>query len=100
MKQKEFLFLLGSMLIIIIAWVVFNIYHNYTTSTLDSNENLTIIPIEGKFDQDTINQVKNRKRVDVSLDLIKNLTASPSPTITPIPTIIASPSPILSPVPR
>lgn len=96
MKQKEYLLLLGSILIIIIIWVLFNIYHNYTTSTIDPSENLTIIPIEGTFDRNTINQAKNRKRVDVSLDSVKTLTASPSPKISPTPTIIASPSPTLT----
>lgn len=99
MKQKEYLLLLGSILIIIIIWVIFNIYHNYTTSTIDPNENLIIIPIEGTFDQNTINQVKNRKRVEASLDSIINLTASPSPKISPTPTIVASPSSTLSPSP-
>lgn len=99
MKQKEYLLLLGSVLVIIIVWVIFNIYHNYTTPTIDPSENLTIVSIEGTFDQNTINQIKNRKRVDVSLDSIKNLVATPSPTISVTPTITASPSPTLSPIP-
>lgn len=99
MKQKEYLLILGSILIIIIIWVAFNIYHNYTSSTVDSNESITIIPIQGTFDQNMVSQIKNRKRVDAPLDSIKNLVASPSPTISPTPTIIASRSPNLSPIP-
>lgn len=100
MKQKEYLLLSISILIIIVLWVIFNILHNYTTSAIDPNENLIVIPIEGSFDQGTINQIRNRKKVDVSLEAInQTLIASPSPSPSPIPQEIASPSSQLSPIP-
>ena len=99
MKQKEYLILFASVLIVIIMWVIFNIYHNYTTNSVSDNENYVVVPIDNTFDQNTINQIKNRKRVEASLDSIETPSASPSPTIAPTPTIIASPSPSLSPSP-
>lgn len=99
MKHKEYLIILISLLLIAVLWVGFNIYHNYTTSNIDPNDNMTVIPINKSFDQDTINQIKNRKRVDVKLDSIKNAPATPSPTITITPTVTASSSPTISPTP-
>ena len=101
MKQKEYLLLFISVFIIIVFWVIFNIYHNHTSSTIDPNLETTVIPIEGKFDQDAINQIKNRKRVDASLDSTQITIASPSPSLSPTPTPqnTASPSSTLTPTP-
>lgn len=97
MKHKDYLLILSSILLITVLWVGFNIYHSYTTSNIGSGEIITVAPIDKSFDQNEINQIKNRKRIDVALDSIKNIPATPSPTITLTPTITASISPTVSP---
>lgn len=60
MKQGEILFFLGSICIIVFAWIAFTVLHNSLTSTISQETIQTIIPIDGKFDTDTITAVKQR----------------------------------------
>lgn len=64
MKQKELLIILASLFLLTFLWVIFNIYHNYVTSTIKSPLDIQIIPIEGKFDRSTIAKIRERQRVD------------------------------------
>ncbi len=86
MKQKEYLVLFVSALLLIILWVIFNIYHNYTTSTIDFNQEEIVIPIEGDFDMDAVNQIRTRKQVEAPLES-EISSPSPSPNPSPSPTI-------------
>ncbi len=62
MKHKDIILLLASALLLVIAWVVFNIYHNSVTSTTpEALEKET--PMNPNFDEKTINKLKERGRV-------------------------------------
>jgi hypothetical protein len=95
MKHKEILLLLSSVLIIIIAWAGFSIYHNLATSTTPENLEKVASPIKPLFDEQTINKLKERKLVS-PLNEFDRPTPTPTPTI-PIPTPTFSPTPIASP---
>ena len=70
MKQKDFLIILVPAFILTILWVVFSIYHNYVTSTIKDPLTFQTIPIDGKFDKLTIENIKNRQRVDPLYELL------------------------------
>lgn len=63
MKQKDFLIVLVSLFILTILWVVFSLYHNYVTSTIEDPLSYQIAAIEGNFDTDTLSEILERKRV-------------------------------------
>jgi hypothetical protein len=85
MKQKDLLILLVPMFLITILWVVFNIYHNYVTSTITDPLTLQIVPIDGKFNRTSLESIKDRKRLEplfiapVTED--ENTSPTPSPGI-------------------
>lgn len=94
MKQKDFLMILVPLFILTILWVVFNIYHNYVTSTIKDPLSIQITPIEGKFDTNTINKIKDRKRVNPLYEIEVNISGAPTPEIS---SESAEPSPTITP---
>lgn len=86
MKNKDILLLLISIFIIIVAWIIFNIYHSAATSTISKTLNINILPISPNFDTKTIDKLKTRKAVSPIYSLsnknfIQNSNASPSSNI-------------------
>lgn len=63
MKQKDLLILLTSAFLLVIAWIIFSIYHNSITSTIPKNLNIQIVPISPDFDSKTIEKLKERKNI-------------------------------------
>lgn len=86
MKQKDALFLLIPVTLLVIAWIAFNIYHNSVTSTISDTLNTNILPITPNFDTKTFSNLKERERVDPLFQIQKAET--PTPTPTPSPTLI------------
>lgn len=80
MKQKDFLTILVPLFILTILWVIFNIYHNHVTSTIEDPLNLQIIPIEGKFDTQTVNKIKERQRIEPNFNSVIDTDLSPTPS--------------------
>lgn len=72
-------------LIFVILWVIFSIYHNFVSSTIPETVKVQINPINPSFDTKTIDQIKNREKIDV-IEEIKPILATPSSKITPQPT--------------
>jgi len=68
--------------IIIITWIAFGVYHNYITSTIESDAKILISPISGKFDVETLEKVVARKKIDADLSARKQ-EATATPTIVP-----------------
>jgi hypothetical protein len=90
MRQKrDFYFLLGASLILVILWVIFSIYHNLNASTISRPVEADINPIEATFKEDVITNLKNRQKITP----LFTVESSPSPS----PSISASPTPIPSP---
>lgn len=77
MKKRELVTILGSLLVLTILWVVFTIYHNLTTSTIKDPLTIQIIPISGKFDTKTLDDLK--KRDQINPDYQAKANPSPSP---------------------
>lgn len=61
--QKDLALLTLSMFIIVFLWVGSNIYDAYVTSTIDEVLQTQIIPIDGKFNKNTIERLKTRNKV-------------------------------------
>jgi hypothetical protein len=84
--HRDILFILISSFIVVIAWIGFNIYHIYITSTISEDVQAQLSPIDGTFDTNTINSLKSRTRVNPEFDA--QSTASPSaPTTAPTPSL-------------
>lgn len=83
MKQKDLLILLISAFLLVIAWIIFNIYHNSITSTIPQNLNIQIIPINPDFDSKTITKLKGRKNVQPEYRIKNQIQPQPQVTITP-----------------
>lgn len=97
MKQKDILFLLIPVALLVAAWIGFNIFHNLATSTISSTLNTNILPITPNFDIKTISNLKQREKVVPLFQLQKIETPTPSPL--PIPTASPTPTPTLIPTP-
>ncbi len=85
MKQRHLALILVPAFILTILWVIFNVYHNYVSSTITDPLTYQIIPIEGKFDGKTIEEVRQRKRVNPLNEIIvvdDSGTPSPAPEST------------------
>lgn len=72
-KQKNIAILLGLILVFTIIWVGSSVYHSFINSTIEIPLAESIIPIEGNFDNKTIEQIKARKRVNASGDITNTL---------------------------
>lgn len=105
LKKREIIFILGSTLIVVIAWVAFSIYHNFVTSTIPDALSITIAPIGKSFDIVTIENLKSRQRItpisqsDILLQQQATQQATLQPTVQPTPTIQATQSALASPTP-
>jgi len=102
MKQKEIALLVGSTFIIVLAWIIFNIYHSANTSTIPDAVAIQVAPINPNFDIDTVQELKKRNKIDPALSFEKVadesfVTPTPIPTVEPFNTIIpVSPTPLFS----
>jgi len=90
--QRDILFLSLSLFILVTVWVAFNLYHAWVTSTISSDLQIQIIPIEPNFDTDTLHTLESRKKI-VPLFSSPTEQASESATISPIPTPSLAPQP-------
>ena len=81
--QRELSIILVPALILTILWVIFNVYHNYATSTIQEPLTSQIIPIEGSFDKETIERTKSRINVDPLKEniVLESLSPTPNPNL-------------------
>ncbi len=98
MKQNEILFFLGSVCIVIFAWIAFSVLHNSLTSTISGNINQIISPIQSTFDSKVIDAM-NKRTVVLPLNTIQPpsqteiiVTSAPTPTPSPTPGSLTSES--------
>lgn len=95
MKQRDFLFLLISVSILAIIWIIFNIIHSVTTSTVNKTVLQQIAPLEPKFNTFVIDKLKERQTIQSSQELPPvSPTIELSPTSTP--SLSQTPTPIES----
>jgi hypothetical protein len=98
--QKDILFILISSFIVVVAWIGFNIYHIWATSTVSQNLQLELTPISPEFDQQTMQQLKTRENIQPLFENPKN--SGPNTNITPTPAQLHGtiPTPIISGIPQ
>ena len=89
MKYKDIIILLVSAFFLVVAWIIFNIYHNSVVSTAPEDLKKEIVPINPTFDQSTIDKLKSRAKISPIYDL-----APPSPT--PASVSVGSPSALVA----
>ncbi|MCL6096790.1 MAG: hypothetical protein M1444_03895 [Patescibacteria group bacterium] len=78
MKQKDILTLLIPSFILIVAWIIFSIYHSSATSTIPPAVDIQISPIKPIFDMDAVSKLKQRQKVIPIYE--RGPAVSPSPT--------------------
>lgn len=77
--QKDILFLAISSFIVVVAWIGFNLYHIYVTSTVSEDVQIQLTPISPVFDQLTMQQLKTREDIKPIFDSPK-FAVSPTPS--------------------
>lgn len=80
MKQRDLAIILVPIFILTIFWVIFNVYHSYVNSTIKFPVLEQIVPIQGTFDTNTIEQIKTRTRVNPTDEIITEISGTPTPT--------------------
>jgi hypothetical protein len=88
MKQKDILFIFISSFVVVAAWVGFNLYHKWVTTTISPDLQIQINPIESSFDRDTIEKIKSRNRISPENELGGtgiSPTTRPTPSSSPTP---------------
>ncbi|HEX8965831.1 MAG TPA: hypothetical protein VF820_05365 [Patescibacteria group bacterium] len=99
MKKNDVIFLLGSSVLLVFAWIVFNIIHQSVSSTITETIASDIRPIQSTFDTKTIEDLK--ARVVISPDYsIGSSTSSNSAIPTTIPTPTFAPAPLATTTPQ
>ena len=102
-KQKDILFIVISSFIVVAAWIGFNLYHIYVTSTVSDDLQLALTPINPDFDKQTLQHLKSRKNINPLFQSpISSSAATPTPE--PLPTITTpttepSPQPLVAGTP-
>jgi len=79
MKQKDILIFIIPASILVLAWIIFNIYHNSVTSTIPERLNIQILPIKPSFDMLSVNKLKQRKTVNPVYQIQTQVSPSPTP---------------------
>lgn len=98
MKRIDFFLILIGGTILVIAWIVFSIIHNYQTSTLSNGVITQTIPITPNFNTSILQKLEQRLMVSPDFNLTKisatqagilpTPTPTPTPALTPLPTIV------------
>ena len=79
MKQRDIITLLIPSFILILAWIIFSIYHSSVSSTITSTVGVQISPIKPVFDVETISKLKQRQRVTPIYEIQATQTPTPAP---------------------
>ncbi len=82
MKHKDILLLLIPSFVLIVAWIVFSIYHSSVTSTITETVTKEILPISPIFDQDAIDAVKQKGKVAPVYEAKTKIIIEETPTPT------------------
>jgi hypothetical protein len=89
-KQHDILFILVSSFIVVAAWIAFNIYHIYITSTISQEIQAQLTPISPVFDNATIQKLQKRESIVPQFSIP---VSSPSPSPTPLIPLPSAPPP-------
>lgn len=73
MKQKDLIFIFGSLFFLVLGWIILSIYHNFATSTIPENISTEITAISATFDTNTIKRLKERIKISPLYELNASL---------------------------
>ncbi len=76
--QKDILFIFASSFVVTAAWIGFNLYHTWVTSTISPDLQLKILPIDPNFDMTTLESLKTRRQVPPTYEIAGG--SEPTPT--------------------
>lgn len=74
---KNVLYLAIFTFIVILSWIAFGVYHNHTASTITNDAQILITPIEPQFDNETIENIRQRNIIQANLELLRVDTVEP-----------------------
>ncbi|OGH43066.1 MAG: hypothetical protein A3B53_03065 [Candidatus Levybacteria bacterium RIFCSPLOWO2_01_FULL_42_15] len=75
MKQKDILFIFGSTCVMVLAWILFSVYHNAVSSTIPKDLQIKIESIAPDFDTLSIKNLKQRQKITPSFETPQAETA-------------------------
>ena len=78
MKQRDIITLLVPSFFLIVAWIIFSIYHNSVASTIPAIDT-QILPINATFDLNAISKLKQRQSVTPIYEQAPQVSPSPTP---------------------
>ncbi|MCL5433166.1 MAG: hypothetical protein M1524_03600 [Patescibacteria group bacterium] len=94
MKRREIIILLVSSVVVVLFWIIFNVYHNAVTSTIPETISVQISTISPNFDTKTIDMLKKRQQITPVFEFKKGLSENSSATnssaiitLTPTPSV-------------
>lgn len=89
MKKDTIILLLSSFTLLVVVWVIGNIYNASATSTISEDLSAKSMPIDPTFNPDVLTNIRNREQITVS-DVLATPSATPTltPTLTPALTTI------------
>ena len=103
---KDLLFVSISSFIVAVAWIGFNIYNTWVTTTITPEMQVQITAIDPTFDTSLIKKLKVRKQVVPAMTLsgkiVDDTTATPTPSVVPsdvVPSVAAPADIAITPVP-
>lgn len=76
MKQRDIIILVVPLFFLALLWTAYSVYINSVSSTVPESLNIQITPIDSKFDEKTIEELKNRQNLLPVFDA----TSSPAGT--------------------
>lgn len=88
-KKQDILFILISSFVVVVAWIAFNIYHIWATSTISPTTQQQLTPIDPKFDPATLQDLKTRENIN-PLYTTQQSASTPASTTTQISPIVSS----------
>lgn len=74
MREKDIILLVVPLFFLALLWIGYSVYINSVSSTIPENINVQIAPIDGNFDEKTINELKGRQNL---LPVFDSATGSP-----------------------
>lgn len=79
MKQRDIITLLIPSFLLILAWIIFSIYHSSVASTITPVVDIQISPISPTFDMNAIAKLKQRQKVTPIYETQAPPTTTPAP---------------------
>jgi hypothetical protein len=98
--HKDILFILFSSFIVVVAWIGFNLYHIWVTSTISEELQVQLTSIDGSFDMKTLQKLKTRERVNPAFERqgvpVQPTAAAPTGITQPTPSVSTLPEPTVA----